>query len=153
MTKVDGSLQILPELNRLYDPLHFVLLSPYGEEGYHRNLRQTNGKAMSPLMLYSYKHHIRPGQSNIIVRSGKLSQEYACCEMHKIEWCRLCYIEANQKKLKAETYGNVMDAMTANEDVTDIGRTVILPPSHYGEHLFSTWFLLANLFVYFKLKP
>ena len=43
--KRGGDLQYIPFIHRLYEPLHYVLLFPYGEEGWHPDLRHTTRPA------------------------------------------------------------------------------------------------------------
>ncbi|GBN30775.1 hypothetical protein AVEN_11213-1 [Araneus ventricosus] len=50
----------------------------------------------------------------------------------KIESERLLYIKLNQQKLRVGEYIHLRDATTNDGNVTDIGRTVILPATYIG---------------------
>ena len=46
--------QTVPYLNENYDPLHYVLLFPCGEKGWHPNRRKTNGKRLTSSEYYRH---------------------------------------------------------------------------------------------------
>ena len=50
----------------------------------------------------------------------------------KIETERLVYIRTNQRKLRAENYVDLQDAMQNDTDIDNLGRLVILPSSFTG---------------------
>lgn len=50
----------------------------------------------------------------------------------KIETERLVYIRTNQRRLRAEEYVHLRDAMQSDNNVEDLGRLVILPSSFTG---------------------
>ena len=58
--------------------------------------------------------------------------EFACATWFKIENQRLEYQRYHQDELKADKYQNLIDALNAEEDLTQIGTRIILAPSHTG---------------------
>lgn len=50
----------------------------------------------------------------------------------KIESERLCYFRTHQKRLRAENYSNLKDALVNDGDVSNMGQLVILPSSFTG---------------------
>ena len=50
ITKKDGNIQRISELNGSYDPLMYVLLFPYGDEGYKLNIKHNSGKKHVSMM-------------------------------------------------------------------------------------------------------
>ena len=122
-----GELQSIDALHPAYDPLSYVLLFPEGSQGYCEKLNVT------PVEFYKYHLQVRDKEShyNILMRGGRLSQQYACDMFAKIESYRLQWVKINQKQIKAEKYTAVVDALNS-DDETLPGRLTILPPSVYG---------------------
>ena len=48
------------------------------------------------------------------------------------EKCKLNWAKSNQKKIKAEKYSGLLDAINMNDDMKEVGVKIILPPSHIG---------------------
>ena len=127
-----GNIQSWTDLNCYFDPLHFVLIHPYGnKKGWTWKLKQSNGKNLSPAMFYRYMLQFRDETLffNNILRSRRLMQEYVCAMFYKIERQRLKYILANQKTLRVEKRQGLMDAIHAEDDPDQIGDRIILPAS------------------------
>ena len=59
-------------------------------------------------------------------------QEFACNSWFKIEFQRLLYHRLHQEELKAEKYTGLRDALSSDEDVTEMGTKIILAASHTG---------------------
>lgn len=73
---------------------------------------------------------IRRGQDNVILRCRELCQQFMVDMYAKIVGERLRYLRYNQLKLCAEEYIHLRDAI--NNNVAEIGNSVILPSSHEG---------------------
>ena len=89
-----GGIHRIPFTHRLYEPLHYVLLFPYGEEGWHKDLqlvpplrpparRQRAAAASSQprerltrLQYGAYRLMVRRGELNPILYSRRLGQEW-----------------------------------------------------------------------------
>jgi len=107
----DGSLIILPDLDPFYQPIHFVLLFPYGDPqwGMHLNRVKDNARkrvrAHTPVSIFDYlKFHIqrRVGDVTSIHAFGRLFEEwFVDCflqgENHKLKW-----VKFNQSKFRSE---------------------------------------------------
>jgi hypothetical protein len=144
-----GALKCISQLNPLYDPLHYVLLFPQGEQGWHKHLAlrpgpngqicSKNGN-VSQTCYYAYCLHQHLIEPSTILQAGRLFQQWivdgwASTEQNKLNWIR-----NNQKTLCADVYSGLRDAV-ANADHTDlnnVGQRVILPSSHTGSprHMF-----------------
>ena len=117
----EGGVRHMSDLNRAFDPLHFVLLFPDGRPGWTVDLLQDKQEDPNKLKKVSandfYNYHLQQRDEkhhfNTIPRSGRLMQEYACCEFSKIERQRLRYIETHQKDIRAEKYNVLDDAIHA----------------------------------------
>ena len=144
-----GGLKTMPDTNRSFDPMRFVLLFPYGEEGWswnkqfiHKQKDPKTGqmldkiKNLTPAMFYRYKFMVRSRDHsfNLITKSGRIMQEYACVSHYKIERQKLKYLQTHQDDLHVESYQGVMDAISRNDnvDLKSIGQRTVLPASYYG---------------------
>jgi hypothetical protein len=92
-----------------YMPLHYVLLFPHGDYGWHfglslRNLHGTRKNTrLEQLHYYRYRLMVRPGFS-ALHRAGRLFQQYvvdafAACEATRLEWIR-----THQENIRADLY-------------------------------------------------
>lgn len=93
-------------------------------------------KTVSAMNFYAYRLMIRQNEENYILRGKKLFHQYAVDMYAKIESERLNYIRFNQRKLRAEEYIHLRDAINndgnRNFDPNDIGQITILPSSYVG---------------------
>ena len=82
----DKTLQSISETHPSYDPLHYVLLFPRGDDGWHINI-PLNGflrrKRVTPMQFYSYRLQIRDG--DWLQSAGRLYQQYIVDQYAKIE--------------------------------------------------------------------
>ena len=141
----------ISERNRCFEPLHYVLLFCMGEDGWSYNLhlttedgeKKTGDKStISPNMFHSWRAMDRDSpenpEFNTIIRGGRLFQEWVCGMHYVAERMKLAFVENNQKKIKAEKYQGLMDAVNQNDNIKDVGNSIILPPSHPGSPRFYT---------------
>ena len=85
-----GALKTINETHRGYDPLHFVILHPAGDDGWKIGMTKTGSKqSISPCDFYAYRVQWRVDQdgANSLLMSCRLFQarkreacpESACC--------------------------------------------------------------------------
>uniref|UniRef100_A0A1I8I3V1 Helitron_like_N domain-containing protein n=1 Tax=Macrostomum lignano TaxID=282301 RepID=A0A1I8I3V1_9PLAT len=95
------------DTHRSYDPLEYVLLFPFGEDGWSIGLKQDRG--ITIMKYYAFMIQVRPGQFNSLHYGGRLFQQYLVDQAAKIEserlnyirhW-RLCLCEASETRLPA----------------------------------------------------
>ena len=156
--KKGGALQTIKSFNAAFEPLHFVLLFPGGEEGWHPRIPLIENpekkiKRKNPFVTrkeyFKYRVQIRPDQFPILQLSGRLFQEwmvemYMAWEEGKLDWLR-----NNQHLLRSDTYNAVRDAVSAGErDPASIGQRVYLPASFTGVFLYN----LIEVFICFLEK-
>ena len=122
-----------------YMPLHYVLLFPRGELGYHWALQlQDNGgqrknTRLAQRAFYRYRLHPRSGESDILFCGQPLWQQYlvdalAVCDQNKLQWLR-----HHQANIPSDLYNGLADAMVRDEiDQSAIGKRTILPSSYTG---------------------
>ena len=128
----EGGLQRISGLHRSYDPLHYVLLFPNGTDGYTSKIPHATGHGhISPVQFYRYRLQIRSNDCNLLMKSRRLTQQYATDAFAKAEAQRLRWVKYHQKEIRAKKYKGLMDAIQA-DDARNAGTKVILPPTIYG---------------------
>jgi hypothetical protein len=123
----NNELVSVPYHHRSFDPLHYVILFPHGEDGHHRSLTCT------ALQFYAYKLQYRPDRPDglCLLRAARLFAEYCCVAFARIEAERLDWHRNNQKSVRAELYHNLADHVYGDDDGR-VGRKVILASSFLG---------------------
>jgi hypothetical protein len=145
-----GPFQRISELHVGYMALHYPLLFPYGEDGWHSNI-QFNGVIadadldedhveeselqrkhcnVTMVKFYGYRLQHRDTDGIALLRGGRLWQQYIVDAYAAIEQNRLKYLRLNKKKLRADLYQGLQDAITASDtSAVAIGQRIILPSS------------------------
>ena len=128
----DSHQKRVSELHRSYIPLHYVLLFPRGDDGWHPwipvhgapliaeedahdseeddqpqddDCRHTaKRKHITIMQFYAYRLQVRIGEGRGLHLAGRLFQQYIVDAYAVMEQNRLNYIKANQKKIRAELY-------------------------------------------------
>ena len=79
----------------LYLPLHYVLLFPYGEHGWHwaRRLVGPEDKELKQRAFYRFRLHTRDDEPATLFRAQRLFQQFvvdawAICDQNKLDWVR-----------------------------------------------------------------
>jgi hypothetical protein len=122
-----------------YLPLHYVLLFPYGDPGWHwaRTLRNQGGNRQSERMpqraFFRFRLHTRTNEPATIMRSQRLFQQFvvdawAVCDQHKLFW-----FQSNQPRIRADLYNGLADVLRQGDvNLSEVGRRTILPSSFVG---------------------
>ena len=138
------ALQTINETHRAFEALHFILLLPWGTDGWQPALRQAepNGRgdvrALTPLQFYAHRLQERPGVDDSLHRAGRLFQEFACMAFARVETLRLLFLAHHQTAIRAELYQRLEDALPADGALEErgdgdrLGRRIILPASFAG---------------------
>jgi hypothetical protein len=145
-----GPFQHISELHVGYMALHYPLLFPYGEDGWHPNILVNGVVADANLdedhvresefqrkhcnvtmaKFYGYRFQHRDIDGIVLLRGGRLRQQYIVDAYAAIEQNRLKYLRLNKKKLRADLYQGLQDAIVAGDtSVVAIGQRIILPSS------------------------
>ena len=118
--------------------LQYPLLFPYGEQGYHLGIRDSNtddntttGHKYVMMLEFNRLHmHYRLNEANPFTCYGRLSDQ-ACVDAYStIKASRLEWIADHQKDLRSESVQGIADAIDKgliNADL--VGSKVILPAS------------------------
>ncbi|XP_020963370.1 uncharacterized protein LOC107606759 [Arachis ipaensis] len=131
-----GSLRRIQKFVGYYDPLQYPLLFPFGTHGWDINTRSQSGGKVSCRTYNSYMLQIRPDDHSTVLQAGRLLQQYVVDNYVKIETEKLRWVQTRQKKLQAELYQGLQDALhTGETNVENVGRKrTILPSSFIGSH-------------------
>ncbi|KAL6205141.1 hypothetical protein ACLB2K_022405 [Fragaria x ananassa] len=108
-----------------YDPLQYPLLLAYGTYGWDINSRSNNNREMTCRAYYAYVLQIRPHEDSILLRGGRLLQQYVVDNYVKIETQKLRYIRNNQADLRCEFYDGLQDSLNVGEDNADTTPAVV----------------------------
>ncbi|KNZ72420.1 hypothetical protein J132_03386 [Termitomyces sp. J132] len=135
-----GQLKQISHLHPYYTPLHYTIIFPTGQPGFHTNIRshfgpqnQQRSAKVTQTAYYAYRLQQRTLEFNApLLWSGRLFQQYVVDAWASTEQNKLNWIRHNQKKIRAEVYQGVVDAAAGDEQVTPQSRRVILPSSHTG---------------------
>nr|VDD10377.1 unnamed protein product [Brassica oleracea] len=135
-----SALQRINDQHPLMMSLQYPLLFLYGETGYNQRLPY-EGPQMSKIRreymtmreFYAYQFQTRPTEGMTIIKGGRLLHQYIVDAYTATEQERLRFILLNQKKLRADLYSNLCDAVESGDsDATQLGRKIILPSSFTG---------------------
>ncbi|CAN6868444.1 unnamed protein product [Brassica oleracea] len=135
-----SGLQHISDMHPLFMTLQYPILFPYGQIGFNENIPviNTDGEPrkrgyITKREYFAHQIQTRLAEGMVIVRSKRLFHQYivdafTCIEQERLRWFRL-----NQKKIRADLYNNIQDAvMKGDTDAKTIGKRVILPSSYTG---------------------
>ena len=113
----------ISDCHRAYEPLHFVLLFPFGTDGWHPDMPQRQqadadrpARRVTALQYTAHRLQIRPADDDSLLRAGRLLQEYCCMAFARVETQRLLYMQLNQRQIRAELYQHLVDAMAGDQE-------------------------------------
>jgi hypothetical protein len=129
-----GSLKRISEMNPAYTPLHYVLLFPRGELGWHKHIQfanplahqvepddpdpedQSNSKTVTLMQYYAYRLHQRTQlESDHLFHAKHLFQQYIVDAFAQMDQDRLNWFRFNQNTIRSEVYHGLVDAFTQND--------------------------------------
>ncbi|XP_074314080.1 uncharacterized protein LOC141649285 [Silene latifolia] len=88
-------------------------------------------KRISCREYYAYKFQIRHG--NLLIRGGRLFQQFIVDMYVKIENTRLDILRLNQEAIRADLYQGILDTLELGEiSACNVGKRIVLPPSFLG---------------------
>ena len=125
----------ISETHPLFDPLHYVLFLPLGEERWVTNIK-FNGRRkgqVSPSLFYACRIMERRVQ-NAILLGGRLFQQYLVDQYAKVEEGQcLNFIRYNQNSIRAEMYDGLADAvLRGDSEGSTVGMKMVLPSTFVG---------------------
>ncbi|CAN1242011.1 ATP-dependent DNA helicase PIF1 [Linum perenne] len=116
----------ITSLNPLFDSLHFPLLFPHGNDGFHQRIRYNplyvdpnqKRKYVTQKEYYCFRLQYRRDEGNTLIRGGKALQHFCIDAFTTIEQNRLTYLRFNQKKLRSDIYKGLHDALNRATFIT-----------------------------------
>ncbi|XP_071713564.1 uncharacterized protein [Rutidosis leptorrhynchoides] len=133
--------QRVNKLHPHYMSLQYPLAFVYGEQGFDPSMtlidRSTNNKRkrgkVTMNMYYSYQLHSRIGVYDLLLRTGKLFQQYVVTAYCSIELSRIDYIRKKQEDIRNDYLAGIYDGINrGDQNGLDIGSRLILPASFTG---------------------
>lgn len=119
-------------------PLQYPLLFIHGESGWSNKLRltvdeQETDRKMTMNMFYSYQLHNRLNMYTLLLRGGRLFQQYMVDAYASIEQDRLNYLRYNQNALRNEFLQGIHDSVMCGDiKGKDIGKRTFLLSTFTG---------------------
>ncbi|XP_024014486.1 uncharacterized protein LOC112088437 [Eutrema salsugineum] len=137
---IEGKLRRISELYVGYLTLQYPLLFPYGEDGFQVGIedgfddgKERKRKTISMREFYAFHIQDRLLESQAVIRSKRLYQQYLVDVYTMIEFIRLRYLRKNQKKLRSDKYVNLEKvANDGNSDLSNNGKRILIPASFTG---------------------
>lgn len=124
--------------NAAYACLHYVLLFPRGEHGWHSELRliepgKAEPKRLTQTRYIAYRVHARRNEYSTVLRGKRLFQQYLVDMWASADQNRLSFIRYHQANFRASLYSGLEDAITGGDiDLNDLGQRFVLPSSYIG---------------------
>ncbi|XP_071738788.1 uncharacterized protein [Rutidosis leptorrhynchoides] len=129
------------KLHPSYMSLQFPLMFFFGEPGFHPGLKlvdapgSTGGRVrkMTMNMFYCYQLHDRFNSYSLMLRLGRLFQQYVITVYCSIELDRMDYIRKKRKDIRKDYLSGLYDAISrGDQNSSDVGSRTILPASFTG---------------------
>jgi len=130
----DGLLQHISDGSAVYECLQYPFLFIYGEDGYHYDLQMSPEKEdrLSQTDYVAYRIQHRPAEFSLLLRAGRLFQQYLVDMWAAANQNRLNYLRHHQKDIRASLYSGLADTIDHDMDLNDVGQRFILPSSYTG---------------------
>ena len=125
-----------------YMPLHYTLLLPHSDSGWHWTLQLTLNDNSTQIqnqleqrMYYQFHLHTQSNLSAILHRAERLFQQFlvdafAVVDQNKLDWLRM-----HQNNICADVYNGLANSLThADVDVTQLSYWIVLPSSYTGDN-------------------
>jgi hypothetical protein len=136
------------------------------EGGEPNSTRRKHGRrTITMIDYYAFRLQERDNEASTILRCARLVQQYIVDAYAAIEQSRLNYLRRNQKKLRADLYQGLQDALEAGDtNTTTLGTRIVLPSSFTGGPRFMVQlyqdamaicrsFELSSYFITFTFNP
>lgn len=166
-------LQRISELHPLYLPLQYPMLFPYGEDGFRENIllkdsgtgNSNKRTKLSMREFFAYRIQKRDKDSQVLINSRKLFQQFLVDAYSMIESSRLNFIRHNQDQLRVDMYKGIHDRILRGDgDARSTGQRIILPGSFVGgpRYMFNNfvdalqicnWIGFPSLFITITCNP
>ncbi|XP_026378595.1 uncharacterized protein LOC113273038 [Papaver somniferum] len=100
-------------------------------DGLDQNSMDENGRQFTCLEYYSHMLQIRSHDASLLLRGGRLLQQYVVDNWVKIDSSRLRWLSNHQEKIRAELHQGIQDArMEGETSAKNFGQRKVLPSSY-----------------------
>lgn len=101
-----GGLVRVDETWSCYEPLHYVLMFPFGTQGWGRGYKDSNGRKVTLMEYCQYRLAVRSLSFSVPHSYGRLFMQYVTDMWARLEQDRLRYFKTSgaQRKLRVELY-------------------------------------------------
>ncbi|SAM09761.1 hypothetical protein [Absidia glauca] len=111
----NGGLRTISSLHPSYMPLHYVLMFPYGEDGWSPDMRSFSGDQQRVISRGYSAYMLMVRDNHYIHHYNRLFQQYVVDNYIRIEAGNLKFLRENQKTLRAEMYNGIGDGADPNQ--------------------------------------
>ena len=138
-----GGFRRISHLHPSYSSLHYVLLFPHGEDGWHPAIpsqvipgTRQRSPNVTQRCYYAHRLNTRPGEQPLLLWGGNLFQQFVVDAWASIEQSTLNWVKNHQKELRSDVYSGLRDAVLGDRDnnlnLAEHGQRIILPSSFQG---------------------
>ncbi|CAJ2637132.1 unnamed protein product [Trifolium pratense] len=137
-----GEYQRLYETQAMFLPLQYPILFPYGEDGFHLNIKIRSSEELNKTRQREYvsmrefiafRIQDRTVEFGNIVLSRRLFQQFVVDCFTMFESQRLQWARDNQKTIRCDILTGLQEAISSGEtDPSNIGKKIVLPASFTG---------------------
>ncbi|CAN1306100.1 ATP-dependent DNA helicase PIF1 [Linum perenne] len=118
-----AGLMRITSMNPKFDAMHFPLLFPHGDDGFHEQIPYYEPNRAPTLKrgkvtegeYYCYRLQFRRQEGTTLVRGGRVLQHFCIDAYSTIEQNRLIWLRRNQKKLRSDLYAGLFQAFSQGE--------------------------------------
>ena len=116
-----GGLKHISHLHPSYSTLHYTMLFPRGEEGFHTEIpmntpQHARSANVSQRCYYAFRLQRRPGEPPALLMGGKLLQQYVVDAWASTEQSELNWICHHQKELRSDVYQDIRNAANVDQN-------------------------------------
>ncbi|XP_010456611.1 PREDICTED: uncharacterized protein LOC104738072 [Camelina sativa] len=171
--KTTGSLQRISEIHPSYLALQYLLIHIFGEDGFRPGIQKgflgkpktKKTKCISMRQWFAFRIQEREAESNTLLLSRRLFQQYVVDAYTAIESNRLKYIKLNQSKIRYENYSSIKEAAESWDiNMGEQGNPISIPSlftggprymvqSYYDAMAICKHYGFPDLFITFTCNP
>ncbi|XP_015116448.1 uncharacterized protein LOC107040743 [Diachasma alloeum] len=131
--KATKELTYISTMDPNVEPWIYPLFYPNGTRGWHDKMPLTNRPGRVTRNAYT-KYRMADRDDNVILKDGRLFQQWIVDSYVKVERDRLTFDRNNQEKLRSDTYQGLREHLQRRADEAHgrVGKMVILPSSFVG---------------------
>ncbi|XP_074375072.1 uncharacterized protein LOC141716794 isoform X1 [Apium graveolens] len=165
--KKNRKLKRIYETNRHYMQLQYPIMFPFGDDGFHPEIKLQTKQGGRPRKLldpdvdpeetkhrefvslreyYAYKLMIRPNEALTPHLCGRLWQQYIVDAFTAVEQYRLDWVRTHQTTIRTDLYSSIRDSLRKGDtDTSHVGKNIILPATFTGSKRYMSQYFKDSL--------